>query len=214
MTDKSRIVAVAPMKPLAESKTRLSDSLSPAQRATLSLSMLSWALRALRLSKVSRAIVIGGDEQVMSASRREGAEWIQDEFLDLNGAVGYVFDMVWRDGLSAIYVPADLPLLTHSDIDSAIELSENGRFLTICRAHDGGTNCVIAPPDVGFRTLLGSDSFRRHVELANELNLEWRQHDSTGFRYDVDTVSDLRFCMEKRPQCLSEISDAIGEVRA
>ena len=53
---------------------------------------------------------------------------MEDEFLDLNRAIGHVFNMVWREGRSAIYVPADLPLLTASDVDGMIEASEDGRF--------------------------------------------------------------------------------------
>ncbi len=212
MTDKSSIVAVVPMKPLAESKTRLAGYLSPTQRATLSQSMFSWVLGALAQSRVSRIVVVGGDDVVKSATLREGAEWIQDKFLDLNKAIEYVFDIVWQERRSAAYVPADLPLLTSSDVNGAIEASADGRFLTLCRAHDGGTNCLIAPPHTGFRPRLGSDSFRRHAELADELELEWRSHHSEGFQHDVDTISDLGYCMEKQPPCLKDITDVIKDV--
>ena len=212
MTDKSRIVAVVPMKPLAESKTRLADYLSLTQRTSLSLSMLSWVLGALAQSRISRVVVVGGDDVVKSATLREGAEWIQDEFLDLNKAIEYVFGLVWQEGRSAAYVPADLPLLTSSDVNDAIEASADGHFLTLCRAHDGGTNCLIIPPHTGFRPRLGQDSFRRHTELANELDLDWRRHHSEGFHHDVDTISDLRYCMEKQPPCLKVIADEIKDV--
>ena len=212
MTDKSRIVAVVPMKPLAESKTRLAGYLSPTQRATLSQSMFSWVLGTLAQSRISRIVVVGGDDMVRSATLREGAEWIQDKFLDLNKAIEYVFDIVWRERQSAAYVPADLPLLASSDVNGAIEASADGRFLTLCRAHDGGTNCLIAPPHTGFRLRLGPDSFRRHVELADELELDWRRHHSEGFQHDVDTISDLRYCMEKQPPCLKDITDVIKDV--
>ncbi len=200
------------MKPLTESKTRLTDYLSPTQRAALSHSMFSWVLGALAQSRVSRVVVVGGDDAVKSATLREGAEWIRDDFLDLNKAIEYVFGLVWRERRSAAYVPADLPLLTSSDVNDAIEASADGRFLTLCRAHDGGTNCLIAPPGTGFRPRLGPDSFRRHTELADELNLDWRRHNSEGFRYDVDTISDLRHCMEKRPPCLEVITEEIEDV--
>ena len=211
MTDKSRIVAVVPMKPLAESKTRLTGHLSPTQRATLSHSMFSWVLGTLAQSRVSRVVVVGGDDAVKSATLREGADWIQDEFLNLNKAIEYVFGVVWRERQSAAYVPADLPLLTSSDVNDAIEASADGRFLTLCRAHDGGTNCLIAPPHTGFRPRLGPDSFRRHTELADELDLDWRRHHSEGFQRDVDTISDLRYCMEKRPPCLKVITEQIED---
>ena len=212
MTSKSSIIAVVPMKPLTESKTRLTDYLSPTQRATLSHSMFSWVLGTLAQSRVSRIVVIGGDDVVKSTTLREGAEWIQDEFLDLNKAIEYVFGIVWQEGQSAAYVPADLPLLTRSDVNDAIEASADGRLLTLCRAHDGGTNCLIAPPHTGFRPRLGPDSFRRHAELADELELDWRGHHSEGLHHDVDTISDLRYCMEKQPPCLKIITDAIKDV--
>ncbi len=143
----------------------------------------------------------------------EDAEWIRDEYLDLNKAIEHVFKSVWQDGQSAVYVPADLPLLTSSDVNGAIKASEDGRFLTICRAHDGGTNGLIAPPDIGFRPRLGSDSFRRHKMLARELGVELRKYHSDGFNRDVDTIADLRFCMNLRPPCLENIADTIEDVK-
>ena len=205
-------MATVPMKALAESKTRLSEHLCPARRAALSLSMLSWVLSALRESRVSRVVVIGGDARVREVSEREGAEWMVDEFLDLNRAIGHVFNMVWREGRSAIYVPADLPLLTASDVDGMIEASEDGRFLTMCRAHDGGTNGLIAPADAGFEPRFGSDSFRKHKGLAEELGIVVREHRSEGFYRDVDTISDLKHCIERRPPCLEVVADIFEDV--
>ena len=93
-----------------------------------------------------------------------------------------------------------------------IEASEEGRFLTLCRAHDGGTNGLIAPPGAGFQTRLGADSFRKHQALARELGIELRVCHSDGFSRDVDTIEDLRFCMEKRPPCLEVVSDLFKDV--
>ncbi len=158
-------------------------------------------------------MVIGGDEEVRSVCSEKGAEWVEDEYLDLNKAIESVFESVWQDSHSAAYAPADLPLLTNSDVNGAIEASEDGRFLTVCRAHDGGTNGLIVPPDTGFRPRLGPDSFRRHKALAVELGIEFRKYHSDGFHRDVDTVEDLRFCMSMRPPCLENIADAIEDVK-
>ena len=201
------------MKPLAESKTRLSGHLSPSQRATLSLSMLKWVVQTLGKSRVARIVVIGGDDAVETESVRAGAEWIKDDYLDLNRALEYAFGNLWAEGLSAAYIPADLPLLTVPDVNGMIDASEHGRVLTMCRAHDGGTNGLIAPPSVGFRTRLGADSFRRHESLARELGIELRVCRSDGFSRDVDTIEDLRFCMSMRPPCLERIADVIKDVK-
>ena len=106
MSNKSSIVAVVPMKSLAESKTRLSPHLSPARRSALSLSMFSWVVQTLTGSRIARVIVVGGDSAVKAEAERGGAEWLKDEFLDLNKAISRVFDEIWEDGLSAAYVPA------------------------------------------------------------------------------------------------------------
>lgn len=209
---KSRIVAVVPMKPLAESKTRLSGHLSPSQRATLSLSMFRWVVRTLNESDVSRVVVVGGDDAVETESVRAGAEWIRDDYLELNKALEFAFGSVWGDGLSAAYIPADLPLLTARDVNGMIDASEHGRILTMCRAHDGGTNGLIAPPDLGFGPLLGSDSFRRHQELASDLKVEFRNYESDGFYRDIDTIEDLRICLDLSPPCLVEIGEALKDV--
>ena len=200
------------MKSLAESKTRLSPHLSATRRSELSLSMFSWVVNALAESRIARVIVVGGDREVRAEARRAGAEWVRDEFLDLNKAIARVFDEVWENGQSAAYVPADLPLLTPSDIDGMIEASEEGRFLTMCRARDGGTNGLIAPPGAGFHTRLGADSFRKHQALARELGMELRAYHSDGFSRDVDTIEDLRFCMERRPPCLNVVADVFEDV--
>lgn len=200
------------MKPLVESKTRLSGHLSPSQRATLSLSMLKWVVQTLGKSRVARIVVIGGDDAVETESVRAGAEWIKDDYLDLNRALEYAFGNLWAEGLSAAYIPADLPLLTVPDVNGMIDASEHGRVLTMCRAHDGGTNGLIAPPDLGFGPLLGSDSFRRHQELASDLKVEFRNYESDGFYRDIDTIEDLRICMDMSPPCLAEIGEELKDV--
>ena len=213
MAIKSPIVAVVPMKPLAESKTRLSSHLSPNQRATLSLSMLRWVVRILVQSRVERVVVIGGDNSVKTESVSEGAEWIRDEYLELNRALDYAFGSVWEHGLSAAYIPADLPLLTAPDINGMIDTSEQGRILTMCWAHDGGTNGLIVPPDLGFGPLLGLDSYKRHQVHARELNAKFRHYESEGFYRDLDTIEDLRICMGLHPPCLVEIAEILKDIR-
>ena len=200
------------MKPLSESKTRLSPHISPERRAALSLDMLSWVVGVLGESRVERVVVIGGDDVVRSASLAGGAEWMADEYLDLNKAVLHVFETAWRDGKSAAYLPADLPLLTASDVDGAIEASSDGAFLTICPAHDGGTNGLIAPPGIGFYPRLGSDSFARHKELADELGIEMRERRSAGFDRDVDTIDDLLDCVRMGAPCLENYTEIAREV--
>ena len=193
---KPRFLAVVPMKPLAESKTRLHPHLTSCRRAGLSLSMLNWVLGVLKSFTNVETMVVGGDCRVGDAARRAGACWVDDIRLDLNEAVEYGFSRARKASLPAFFIPADLPLLSPEDVEEALRMSEGGAMLTICPAHDGGTNGLIIPPDMVFAPRLGHESFKRHVEEASELGVGIRLFSSPGFESDLDTMDDLRRCVE------------------
>ena len=198
------------MKPLAESKTRLGGHLSGVERAELSAAMLNSVLSALRDSRVSATVVVGGDERVRAIASDSGARWKPDRFLELNLAVAGEFSHVWRSGHMAAYVPADLPLLTVSDVDDMIEFASAGQGMTICPAHDGGTNGLVVPPCRGFSPRLGSRSHRRHREAASKLGMEMREFWSPGFELDVDTIDDLCRCLDRSPSHMRCLMKADG----
>ena len=206
------MAAVVPMKPLAESKTRLASALPPARRAALSLAMLRSVLRALSRSRMARIIVVGGDCRVRDEAREMGAAWRPDKFGDLNAALADAFRALRADGLPAAYIPADLPLLAGEDVDALLEASDDGAALTLCPALDGGTNAIVVPPSAAFEPLLGIGSFRRHERRARRLGLETRVARIPGFERDLDTIEDLRICLRARPPCLGAFVDIAPEV--
>ena len=65
------IVAVVPMKPLSQSKTRLAGVLSQQERAALSLAMFRKVISAARHA-LGAVWVIGGDEAVRITAERLG----------------------------------------------------------------------------------------------------------------------------------------------
>ncbi len=198
------------MKPLADAKTRLSDHLDPTARARLSAVMLNSTLAALRDSAVARTVVVGGDECVKAIAAAHGSEWMADRFDDLNLAVGDAIAMAQSAGQIAMYVPADLPLVTADDVDAALRFaSEDFGSLTICPAHDGGTNCLIVPSSQPFPPRLGVGSHARHRELAAQLGVEMREFSSPAFERDVDTIDDLRHCIELGAASLAPFANAI-----
>ncbi len=206
-----RPVAVVPMKPLGESKTRLRPHLNSSERWELSTSMLCWVLNALRDSTIPRTVVIGGDDRVATLTRTVGADWMMDRHGDLNLVVADALTALRRAGSSAMYVPADLPFLTPEDIDRAVEESSEGAFLTICPAHDGGTNGLIVPATVSFEPRLGPNSFRKHMDLAMSLGVEMRVVRSPGFDRDLDTIEDLQYCVDYQAPGLCGLSPRIEE---
>ena len=205
MSANTKVTAVVPMKPLSESKTRLGGHLSDEERAELSAAMLKSVLSVLHDSKVTATMVVGGDQRVRTIALKAGSCWKPDRFMDLNRAVADAFGWVWHSGQVAAYIPADLPLMTVSDVDDLMDFAAGTQTITICPAHDGGTNGLVVPPSSGFSPRLGSQSHRRHRELAAELGIEVREFWSPGFELDVDTIDDLCRCLDRSPsymQCL------------
>ena len=209
-----RILAVVPMKPLAESKTRLHPHLSRCRRATLSLSMLNWVLGVLKSFTNVETMVVGGDGRVGEAARRAGACWVDDAQLDLNEAVEHGFSCAREASIPSFFIPADLPLLSPADVEGAIRVSEGGTKLTICPAHDDGTNGLIVPSDLVFAPRLGHKSFRRHVEEASELGVNIKLFSSPGFENDLDTAGDLRRCIEVGAPGIAEYIERNREGKA
>ena len=204
------VAAIVPMKPLSEAKTRLSDHLDPTARARLSAAMLDSTLAALRDSAVARTVVVGGDECVKAIAAARGSEWMADRFNDLNLAVGGAIAVAQSAGQIAMYVPADLPLVTANDVDAALRFAaKDFASLTICPAHDGGTNCLIVPSSQPFAPRLGVGSYERHRELAAQLGVEMREFLSPAFERDVDTIDDLRHCIERGAASLAPFTNAI-----
>ena len=208
---KPRFLAVVPMKPLAESKTRLHPHLTRCRRAALSLSMLNWVLGVLKSVAGGRTLVVGGDCRVGDAARREGACWVDDIRLDLNEAVEHGFSRAREASLPAFFVPADLPMLSPGDIKGAFRMSEDGTKLTICPAHDDGTNGLIVPLDLAFAPRLGHKSFKRHLEEASGLGESIETFSSAGFKSDLDTMDDLRRCVEMGAPGIAEYIRESGE---
>ena len=203
------VTAIVPMKPLADSKTRLSGYLDPAERARLSAVMLDSTLTALRDSAVARVIVVGGDDCVRTIAQSRRAHWTPDRFNDLNLAVGDAIATAQSAGQSAMYVPADLPLLAAADINDALRFhAQRPAAITICPARDGGTNCLIVPPNQPFAPQLGRDSHAKHRALAARLCIEIRDCQSPAFHRDVDTIEDLRHCIQNGARFLEQFINA------
>ena len=206
------VKVVVPVKPLSMAKTRLAEYLEPESRAELSIAMLSWVLKILAESGAAETLVVGGDDRVRSIAADHGASWIDDRFLELNPALEDAFENVWRSGYAAAYIPSDLPLLSSADVDAALDLSSNGRELAMCPAHDGGTNCLIVPGEVRMVPSLGEGSFERHRVRARRLGHSAREMRLTGFERDVDTIADLRWCIDRGAHCLDQFASLVREL--
>ena len=202
------IVAVVPMKPMSQSKTRLAGVLSHEERAELSLNMFGRVIAAARQA-LGTVWVIGGDTDVRHAAELLGADWREDPGNDLNDSLAFALESACKDELSAIYLPADLPFVTAADITKIAQASNGGETLTLSPAQqDGGTNAMLIPKCLSFPPLLGKDSFIRHQEQASSLGIPYTVCLSDGLALDLDTPGDLALCERLQPGFLSKTMPA------
>lgn len=186
------IIGIIPMKPLAEGKSRLAQSLSPEQRANISIGMLRRVLMALNGASIDPIWVVGGDERVKNLAKNQGGLWFQEMGRDLNDTLEKAFEQAFRRGKSALYIAGDLPFVKPSDIHSFIQASRGAGNVTLAPARrDNGTNAMLIPHGVNFRPELGRRSFNKHLSQAAKLETSVAIAYSPGLGLDLDVVDDL-----------------------
>src|SRR5436305_13368386 len=113
------LMAIVPVKPLAEAKTRLAGVLNRAERAALARHLLERTLLKLaRARGIARVTVISRDEQVSKIARTYGAFSILETNANLNDALAQARRVCVANGARAILIlPADLPRLRVRDIE-------------------------------------------------------------------------------------------------
>ena len=214
----SGTVAIVPMKPLTEAKTRLSGDLTPAQRRAMSRNMLRRVLRALmepvpglsRDSAVSTTWVVGGDPDLSRVAQEEGALWLEEQGSDINETLWLTFQKAFETGNAALYLPGDLPFLKPRDIHGMVGASGHLKNVTLAPARQGGgTNGILVVPDLpsDFRPLLGPDSFKRHLAQAASNALSVAIYYSQGIACDLDSMDDLRTYEYMEPGLLAKLTE-------
>ena len=210
-------VAIVPMKPLAQAKTRLSAELSESQRVALGRNLLRRVLRAVlrpmqELSEappVEEAWVVGGDPLVKKIAGEEGARWSEDQGADINDTLLRAFQEASDSGKAALYLPGDLPFLRPMDVHSLVVAS--GHLGNITLAPDrqrGGTNGILVPPSLSppLRPQLGPDSFSRHLAQAESLGIPVAICYSSGLALDLDTLEDVEAYERMEPRLMETLT--------
>jgi 2-phospho-L-lactate guanylyltransferase len=201
------IWAIVPVKPLRDSKSRLSHILSPDERATLTRKILGHTLEVLEDAKgIFRTLVVSRDPAVLKVARQYGAStFSESERQDLNMALTRATHIaVAQQANSILVLPSDLPFITPEDIEmmiTGVEMaSGNGngngyhvqkRAITICPdENEEGTNALVLSPPTGFTFRYGSDSFQNHINEAERIGMSQRIIHAPGIKFDLDTEED------------------------
>ncbi len=196
------IWAIIPVKPLAESKTRLAHLLTANERADLMRRFFQNALLRLNcVPEIGRILVISSDEMVVALAQQHGAVTIVErEIRGLNTAVAQAAHYAHTHNASSILIlPADLPFMQTADIERMIEVvgQKYGRVLAICGDdQQDGTNALLLSPPIPFTFHYGQGSFQQHLQEAAHLGYAARILTIPGLQFDLDTEADWRVYRE------------------
>ena len=203
----SELVAVIPMKPLSQSKTRLAPHMSEEQRSDLVVGMLRRVLGAIKGSSIEMFWVVGGDERIRNVARNFDGIWMEELGRNLNDTLGKAFDELAGRNAAALYLAGDLPFLKPSDLHSLIRSSRRNTNITLAPARrDGGTNAILVPPGIPFRPELGPRSFSKHLSTAAAMEVSVAICYSPGLGFDLDITDDLETFQHMEPGLIDRLS--------
>ncbi|MGH2536585.1 MAG: 2-phospho-L-lactate guanylyltransferase [Candidatus Promineifilaceae bacterium] len=200
-----RVWAIIPVKPLRDSKSRLSGILGADQRAGLTASILERTLAILNeTAAVERALVVSRDPAVLKIGRLGGAlTFGEGDRQGLNAALMRASAIATaRRAQGLLILPADLPFLTLADVQMMLNAAGDSvgplraqtnlaPAMAICPDYEtDGTNALLICPPAGFDYQFGPSSFRAHLEEAARLGLARRIVHAPGIKFDLDTADD------------------------
>ena len=188
--------ALIAIKERVRCKTRLSESLAPSARIHLVRSMLAAVLSAAGGAQTVRQVIVVSPERDSVPAE---IPVLADTGEGLNSALTQAHQVLRKFGCREVVIlPADLPDITASEIDSLVRAGRSGGFAIAPDAAGEGTNalCLVSP--LPFRFQFGAHSRRLHLEEAVRTGLSPQVVRLPGLEFDVDSPADLNRLDEQR----------------
>ncbi len=204
---------VVPVKSFALAKQRLAPVLAAEQRQWLVRAMLMDVLGAIAsASHVAGVTIVSSEPAAERIASSYGADFLPDLKVGLSSAIAQAAQtMTARRRASMLVLPADVPLVTSTEIDALIDYHGEQGGVTIVSDRDrDGTNAMAVTPPHAMDYQFGTKSFARHRAIALERGLFVDELEFPGLALDIDTPEDLRHLMtyEEETATLAYLSDA------
>ncbi len=200
--------AVIPVKQISQAKQRLSKILSSEERRDFFSAMLEDVLSMMvKIDFFEKIILATNCPHVISIAGRHGITHFETGPDDgLNQAAGETVNHLLENGISDMFlIPADIPLITEEEINSAIKAHPSAPSLTIIPSRDKlGSNCLLLSPPSRMPLKFGPDSYFRHLEIAKSNGLKINPMELPGFGLDIDEPKDLFELLKAEGNTLSQ----------
>ncbi len=193
--------AIVPVKPLRRGKSRLSGTLTEDERAYLNEKLLEHTLTTLAdLKELEQVLVVSRDTRALTIARKHGARTVREDGQPhLNTALTRATVVAKLHATRGVLIlPADLPLLTRTDILTLIERATNPPVVVIAPdRHEKGTNALLMSPAGLIEYDFGEDSFKRHCERAKKAGARLEIVNLPSLGLDLDLPEDLELVREQ-----------------
>ncbi len=183
----SEWVAIVPLKPPGERKTRLGAHLAADQRERLAELLADHVMHILaETPRIGTRIVLAAERPSLAHEC-----WITDRGRGLNAELAEARRSARP--AATLVIHADLPLLCAADIDALLDRAEQRGGAVAPDRHASGTNALALAHDRPFDFAFGAGSFARHRQrLGRDCGIVTRP----GLGLDLDTPADLRFMLD------------------
>lgn len=192
------VFAVVPVKDLRGTKSRLAPILDPCARAGLTLYMMRRVVKRLfeaevdEVRVVDEVCVVSPDPIVLEEAKELGATPLLQRSEGLNPALEEGREAALERGASSLLIlPADLPLVEAEDVLALLESAKGSSVAIVPDGAGTGTNALLLSPPDALPFLFGSGSFEKHVEAAQERNLDTKVCEIPRLAFDLDTAEDF-----------------------
>ena len=187
--------AIVPVKPLRRGKSRLAGTLSDDERAQLNENLLNHTLETLSgLKELEQVLVVSRDPHALTIARKHGARTVREDGQPhLNTALTRATVVAKVHATSGVLIlPADLPLLSQTDILSLIERATNPPVVVIAPdRHEKGTNALLMSPAGLIEYDFGDGSYHRHCQRAKKAGARLEIVNLPSLSLDLDLPEDL-----------------------
>jgi 2-phospho-L-lactate guanylyltransferase len=189
------LVAIIPVKPPEEGKSRLAALLSPDERRALNRTFLQRTLAlACEFPGAGSTIVVSRSEEALAEATHLGIVALREQAGgDLNAALAQATLFARQRGATGILIlPIDIPLADAAIIRGIVADAAPPAIIVVPDRNGQGTNLLFQSPPLLERYCFGAESLQGHREAAARLGVGFVLKRHPAVALDVDTPEDFR----------------------
>lgn len=178
------------LKQLSVAKQRLMPQLTPAERRSLMVTMLTTVAAAAHEFRLGPVALATSEPDAPSLGAALDLSVVSDGGLPWNQGLVHALNHISERLPAVLYLAGDLPLLGADDLLAFAEAAP-APGVAVARARDHGTNALLVTPSHAFTPMFGQPrSSEVHHAAATRLGLPCHVVDIDGLALDVDTIED------------------------